>query len=204
MSRNSSEFVDTIFANLGTIAQTWFRDFKLSLSLDQPATWDLFKSKIRERFRDSGVQQKVLTKLHDLRWQGSQQEYTTKFLHLLSQLDQELPEPVKCRMYQRNRRAETSSFISQNVPDSLQATIELAERFEDSRPAQPARTRDVNKETKQQQPPTDKGTGVPKVGRVKPTCSYCDKIGHTIHICRDRKRNTQTGKSDPPKRDSTR
>ncbi|OWZ03693.1 hypothetical protein PHMEG_00024529 [Phytophthora megakarya] len=112
MARNSSEFVDTIFANLGTVAQTWFRDFKLSLAPVQHATWVLFKAKICERFRDRDFEQKVLTKLHDLCWQGSQQEYTTKFLHLLSQLDEELLEPVKRWMYQRNQRPETSSFFS--------------------------------------------------------------------------------------------
>ncbi|POM69656.1 Hypothetical protein PHPALM_14044 [Phytophthora palmivora] len=52
MLHNSSEFVDTIFANLGTIAKTWFRDFKLFLPPGQPATWKLFKAKIRERFCD--------------------------------------------------------------------------------------------------------------------------------------------------------
>jgi hypothetical protein len=95
MNRDSSDFVDTIFANLGPSAQTWFRDFKLSLGQDQPATWSLFKTKIRERFRDSDFQQKVMSKLYELRWQGSQQEYTTRFLHLLSQLEEECPEFVK-------------------------------------------------------------------------------------------------------------
>ncbi|POM72507.1 Hypothetical protein PHPALM_10766 [Phytophthora palmivora] len=192
MNRNTSEFVDTIFANLGTIAQTWFRDFKLSLGAEQPATWDLFKIKIRERFRDRDFQQKVLTKLHDLRWQGSQQEYTTKFLHLLSQLDEELPEPVKRWMYQRNLRSETSSFISQDVPDTLQATIELAQRFEDSRPAQPGRKPDIKKETKPQNAAGDKVRGTQKQSEVKPTCEYCGKFGHTMDVCRARKRDAQT------------
>ncbi|POM70320.1 Hypothetical protein PHPALM_13258 [Phytophthora palmivora] len=192
MNRNTSEFVDTIFANLGTIAQTWFRDFKLSLGAEQPATWDLFKIKIRERFRDRDFQQKVLTKLHDLRWQGSQQEYTTKFLHLLSQLDEELPEPVKRWMYQHNLRSETSSFISQNVLDTLQATIELAQRFEDSRPAQPGRKPDIKKETKPQNAAGGKVTGTQKQSEVKPTCEYSGKFGHTMDVYRERKRDAQT------------
>ncbi|OWZ11648.1 LOW QUALITY PROTEIN: polyprotein [Phytophthora megakarya] len=207
MIRNTSEFVDTIFANLGTIAQTWFRDFKLSLGPEQPATWDLFKIRIRERFRDRDFQQKVLTKLHDLRWQGSQQEYTTKFLHLLSQLDEELPESVKRWMYQRNVRFETSSFISQNVPDTLQATIELAQRFEDSRPPQPGRKHDVKKETKLQNTAGSKWTGTQKQSEGKTTCEYCAKFGHTMDVCRARKRDAQgtgTGKSDPPKNGSAR
>ncbi|KAG3133578.1 hypothetical protein PI126_g19117 [Phytophthora idaei] len=90
MQSDSSDFVNTIFANLGPTAETWYRDFKLSLG-DRPAAWSLFKQCIRERFRDSDFQHKVLSNLHNLRWSGSQQSYTTKFLHLLSQLDCEMP-----------------------------------------------------------------------------------------------------------------
>lgn len=61
-----------------------------------------FKAKILERFRDRDFEKKVITKLNDLSWQGSQQEYTTKFLHLLSQLDEELPESVKRWLNQRH------------------------------------------------------------------------------------------------------
>ncbi|OWY99822.1 hypothetical protein PHMEG_00029112 [Phytophthora megakarya] len=93
-----SGFVNTIFANLGTTAQTWHRDFKISLG-DQPATWSIFKQLIRE----PDFEHKVLS-LHNLRWIGSQQAYTTKFLHLLSQFDRELPEVVKCWYYQQNLR----------------------------------------------------------------------------------------------------
>ncbi|OWZ00715.1 hypothetical protein PHMEG_00028036 [Phytophthora megakarya] len=149
MARNSSEFVDTIFANLGTVAQTWFRDFKFSLAPGQPATW------------------KVLTKRHDLRWQSSQLEYTTKFLHLLSQLDEELLEP--------------------NVPGTLHDTIELAQRFEDSRPQQSARKLDVKRELKAQQSSGDKKAAPQKRGEDKNHCDYCDKLGHTIDVCRARK-----------------
>ncbi|POM72937.1 CRN domain containing hypothetical protein-containing protein, partial [Phytophthora palmivora] len=63
---------------------------------------DLFKFKFREQFRDHDFQQSVLTKLYDLHWQGSQQEYATKFLCLLSQFYEELSELVKRWMHQRN------------------------------------------------------------------------------------------------------
>ncbi|KAF4034659.1 hypothetical protein GN244_ATG13403 [Phytophthora infestans] len=112
--------------------QTGYRDFKISLG-DQPATWTIFKQRIRERFRDADFQHKMLSRLHNLRWSGSQQANTTKFLHLLSQLDCELPEVVKRWYYQQNLRSDTSAFVSQNVPSTLKEVIELAQRFEDFR-----------------------------------------------------------------------
>lgn len=133
MASASSDFVDMIFANLGAPAQTWYREFKLSLG-DQPATWSVFKERIRERFRDCDFQFKVLSKLHSLHWTGSQQAYTTRFLQLLSQVDCELPDVVKRWFYQQNLRSDTSAFVSQNVPETLQQVIELAQRFEDARP----------------------------------------------------------------------
>ncbi|KAJ8539116.1 hypothetical protein ON010_g12755 [Phytophthora cinnamomi] len=135
MHADSSEFVNTIFANMGPTAQTWYRDFKILLG-EQPATWALFKQRIRECFREADYQHKLLTRIHNLRCSGSQQAYTTKFLHLLSQLDCELPEVVKRWYYQQNLRAETNAFVSQNVPTTLKQVIKLAERFEDSRAAQ--------------------------------------------------------------------
>ncbi|POM69291.1 Hypothetical protein PHPALM_14438 [Phytophthora palmivora] len=39
------------------------------------------------------------------------------------------------KIYQRNLLVEISQFVSQNIPDTLQRAIELAQRSEDSRPA---------------------------------------------------------------------
>eukprot|EP00644_Phytophthora_capsici_P001013 jgi/Phyca11/120966/e_gw1.43.405.1 len=129
MQSNTSDFVNTIFGNLGPAAQTWYREFKISLG-DEPATWAIFKQRIRERFREADFQHKVLSRMHNLRWSGSQQAYTMKFLNLLSQLDCELPEVVKRWYYQQNLRPDTSAFVSQNVPTTLKEVIDLAQRFE--------------------------------------------------------------------------
>ncbi|GMF65717.1 unnamed protein product [Phytophthora lilii] len=40
---------------------------------------------------------------------------------------------VKRWFYQQNLRADTSAYISQSIPETLQDTIEYAQRFEDSR-----------------------------------------------------------------------
>ncbi|KAE8904771.1 hypothetical protein PF005_g18343 [Phytophthora fragariae] len=52
---------------------------------------------------------------------------------LLSQTTVEIPEVIKRWFYQQNLRPDTSSYICQNIPSSLQDTIEHAQRFEDAR-----------------------------------------------------------------------
>ncbi|KAE9050480.1 hypothetical protein PR003_g11236 [Phytophthora rubi] len=204
MNRDSSDFVDTIFANLGPSAQTWFRDFKLSLGQDQPATWSLFTTKIRERFRDSDFQQKVMTKLYELRWQGSQQEYTTRFLHLLSQLDEECPEFVKRWLYQQNLRQETSSFVSQNVPETLQDAIELAQRFKDSRPGSSGRKTDAPKPAaKSATAAALKSEGSShRPHTAKLWCAHCKLSSHSTDVCRRKKaaEAAAAGTSEHPKK----
>ncbi|KAG3234009.1 hypothetical protein PI124_g20933, partial [Phytophthora idaei] len=127
-----SRFVDTVVPFLGPDAMSWYREFKNILG-DRPRTWFLFKQQIRIRFRDSDFEFRLLSKLHDLQVTGTQQEYTSKFLLLLSQSSLELLEMIKRWFYQQYLRGDTSSHISQNVPPTLQETIEHAQRFEDAR-----------------------------------------------------------------------
>ncbi|ETP14790.1 hypothetical protein F441_10307 [Phytophthora nicotianae CJ01A1] len=207
MEAESSDFVDTIFGNLGPAAQTWYRDFKISLG-DQPATWTISKQRIRERFREADFQHKVLSRLHNLRWSGSQQAYTTKFLHLLSQLDCELPEVVKRWYYQQNLHSNTSAFVSQNVPSTLKEVIELAQRFEDSRATIPGP--DVQKDQRgdkpQSKPQSQKKNPVASskphqsldtTGRDgdRPSCAYCEKPGHTEAVCFKKKADAKVSTS---------
>ena len=132
MVQQDSQFTQMIFANLEAAAQTWYRDLKLSRAEGEPVTWSFFKDRIRDRDRD--YQYKLLTKLHRLRFSGSQQDYTNQFLHLLSQLGEEKPDFVKRWLYQQNLRSQTSAFISQNIPNTFQDVMELAIRFESTQP----------------------------------------------------------------------
>ncbi|KAE9040943.1 hypothetical protein PR001_g5910 [Phytophthora rubi] len=54
----SSSFSDMEFANL---VQAWYRDIKISLG-SSPFTWEVFKERIRTRFRDEVFKFKTLTK----------------------------------------------------------------------------------------------------------------------------------------------
>ncbi|KAJ8566439.1 hypothetical protein ON010_g6685 [Phytophthora cinnamomi] len=86
MHELSSSFSDMVFANLGVDAQAWFRDVKLSMG-PNPLAWALFKERIRAPFRDKDFKYKTLLKMFELKPTKSQQEYTSRFLHLLSQVD---------------------------------------------------------------------------------------------------------------------
>ncbi|KAG2785514.1 hypothetical protein PC116_g19717 [Phytophthora cactorum] len=89
-----SRFVDMVAPFLGPDAMSWYREFEIILG-DRPRTWFLFKQQIRIRFRDSDFEFRLLSKLHDLQVTGTQQEYTSKFLLLLSQPSLELLEMIK-------------------------------------------------------------------------------------------------------------
>ncbi|KAG3055577.1 hypothetical protein PC122_g21677 [Phytophthora cactorum] len=123
-----------VFANLGVDAQAWYRDVKIS-QRTSPITWQVFKERIRARYLDQDFKYKTLTKIYELKPGKSQQEYTSKFLHLMSQADTELPEVVKRWFFQQNMRSDTSGYVSRNVSDTLEKEIDLAQRFEDAKPA---------------------------------------------------------------------
>ncbi|OWZ00504.1 hypothetical protein PHMEG_00028288 [Phytophthora megakarya] len=153
------------------------------------------ESCIRESFREADYQHKLLSRLHNLRWSGSQHSYTTKFLHLLSQLDSELPESVKRWYYQQNLRPETNAFVSQNVPSTLKEVIELADRYEDSRASQPGNAKkdqSTNAKPQGKQRTQKKNssasnkfqTSANTAGKNsdRPMCEYCDKPGNHKRI----------------------
>ncbi|KAG3152024.1 hypothetical protein PI126_g10722 [Phytophthora idaei] len=128
---NDSRFVDMVVPYSGTDVMSWYREFKHTLG-ETPRAWCVFKQQLRVRFRDSDFKFKLLSRLYNLRASSTQQEYTSKFMLLLSQASLELSEMVKRWFYQQNLRADTSTHISQNVPTTLQETIEHAQRFEDA------------------------------------------------------------------------
>lgn len=63
MQSDSSEFSDIVFINLGPTVQSWYQDIKISLG-DQPASWTIFKQRIRGRYREADFQRKRLSQLY--------------------------------------------------------------------------------------------------------------------------------------------
>ncbi|KAE9024162.1 hypothetical protein PR002_g11529 [Phytophthora rubi] len=91
---NDSRFVDLVVPYLGTDVMSWYREFKHTLG-ETPRTWCGFMQQFRVRFRDSDFEYKLLSRVYDLQATGTQQEYTAKFMLLLSQSSLDLPEMVK-------------------------------------------------------------------------------------------------------------
>ncbi|KAI9980871.1 hypothetical protein PInf_010208 [Phytophthora infestans] len=89
-----SRFVDMVVPFLGTEAMSWYREFKTTLG-ESSRVWAVFKPQIRLLFRDSDFDYKLLSKLYNLRVSGTQQDYTSKYMLLLSQLTIDMPEIVK-------------------------------------------------------------------------------------------------------------
>ncbi|KAE9026782.1 hypothetical protein PR003_g10235 [Phytophthora rubi] len=101
---NDSRFVDLVVPYLGTDVMSWYREFKHTLG-ETPRTWCGFMQQFRVRFRDSDFEYKLLSRVYDLQATGTQQEYTAKFMLLLSQSSLDLPEMEAIRHAQRFENA---------------------------------------------------------------------------------------------------
>ncbi|DAZ98936.1 TPA: hypothetical protein N0F65_001375 [Lagenidium giganteum] len=179
----SSTFVNMVSSNLGIDAMSWYRELKMTT--EAPITWAVFRKRIKERFQDSDFQYKALSKLHDMRFAGSQSDYTSKFDQILNQLNVDLPEIVKRWFYQQNLRAETSAHISTHVPTDLAETIDLAQRFEDAKASMPRSKNDAPPVPKKDKSAPEKKREGPKDKTV--TCHNCGQPGHYSPQCPMRK-----------------
>lgn len=70
--------------------------------------------------------------MFELKPTKSQQEYTSRFLHLLSQVDTELPDVVNSWFFSAKF---AGAYISRNMPETLEQATEMAQRYEDAKPA---------------------------------------------------------------------
>ena len=88
----SGNFVEMISSSLGSNAMTWFRELSTTFA-DRPITWDLFKAKLCERFKEKDHAYKTLTKMFDLRYKScaSQEDYASKYQTYLSTLKSTCP-----------------------------------------------------------------------------------------------------------------
>ncbi|KAG3072448.1 hypothetical protein PI124_g20688 [Phytophthora idaei] len=90
---DDSRFVNMVVPFPGPDAMSWCREFKAVLG-EAPRTWALLKEQIRARFRDSDFDFKLLINMYELQATGTQQEYTSKFMLLLSQAPVDMPETL--------------------------------------------------------------------------------------------------------------
>ncbi|DAZ98093.1 TPA: LOW QUALITY PROTEIN: hypothetical protein N0F65_005255, partial [Lagenidium giganteum] len=158
----SSIFVNMVLSNLGIDATSWYRELKTTAKA--PITWAV----------------KALSKLHDMRFSGSQSDYTCQFHQILNQLDVDLPEIVKRWFYQQNLRAE-SLHISTHVPTDLAETIDLAQSFEDAKASMSRSKNDVPPLPKKDKSLPEKKRDGSKEKTVM--CHNCGQPGHHSPQC---------------------
>ncbi|KAJ0393115.1 hypothetical protein P43SY_006391 [Pythium insidiosum] len=186
MEANTSEFTTMIYPNFGPVAQAFFHELEMSLMNEDgsswPLTWPFFNENFLNRFREKDFEFKLLTKLYSLKVTTTQQAYTTRFLHLLSQLPP-IPELIKRWLYQQNLRADTSAFISQNVPQTLSEVIEYAQRYEDSRRSQPGHQGNAPRKNNKGK----SGAAADEKLAGEKWCAFCSLKSHNTAECRKKK-----------------
>jgi hypothetical protein len=131
MVDNSSEFVRMISSNLGKTVMNWYRTFSLQCDSEGiEKTWELFKKRLRERFRPKDFEYNLRERLFHLKQTGSIHEYVSRFQDLMSQSELDISEMEKRFYFQNGLRAETEKQIKEEGPSYLQEVIEIASNFE--------------------------------------------------------------------------
>ncbi|POM58030.1 Hypothetical protein PHPALM_37379 [Phytophthora palmivora] len=164
MEANTSDFVTMISSGLGK------------------STWQLFKAKLRERFRPKDFEYNVRERLFQLKQHGTIHEYVSSFQDLMSQSELEISEMEKRFYFQNGLRAETAKKVKELSPRFLHEVIEIATNFEfahyggQSAKASmgPAST---SKPSITSKPPSN----YPK--RFSATCHNCGQLGHIKPQC---------------------
>jgi len=200
-SQFSGNFVEMISSNLGSSAMTWFRELSTTFA-DRPITWDLFKVKLCERFKDKDHVYKTLTKMFDLRYNycASQEDYASKYQTYLSTLEVDLPDIVKRWFFKRCLRADCNSHATTQQPEMYAEAIAMAQAFHNANP-------DKYLDRK---PTDDKSALTPKPSGHKArqakadhlanvTCTACKQKGHYAPNCPDRQGYGKGGSGAPTK-----
>ncbi|KAG6955546.1 hypothetical protein JG688_00011839 [Phytophthora aleatoria] len=145
--------------------------------------------------------------MYELQPTGSQQEYTMKFMQLMSQSSVEMIDVVKTWFYQQHLRPDTSAYVSQSILETLKDTIEYAQRFEDardlSRQKQPSNSTVKNTQRNDNRTSSNRGrahggSSAPAAAKPAPasnpsssspfvpTCHRCGVLGHKAPDCPSR------------------
>ncbi|POM61728.1 polyprotein [Phytophthora palmivora] len=109
MEADTSDFVTMISSSLGKSVLNWYRVFSPDCeTAGTPKTWQLFKTKLRERFRPKDFEYSLRERLFQLKQHGTIHEYVSSFQDLMSQSELEISEMEKRFYFQNGLRAETA------------------------------------------------------------------------------------------------
>lgn len=200
-SQFSGNFVEMISSNLGSNAMTWFRELSTTFA-DRPITWDLFKVKLCERFKDKDHAYKTLTKMFDLRYKScaSQEDYASKYQTYLSTLEVDLPDIVKRWFFQRGLRADCNSHVTTQQPETYAEAVAIAQAFHNANPDKhPDRKPTDDKSALMQKPSSHKSRQAKADHLANITCTACKQKGHYAPNCPDRHGYGKGGSGAPTK-----
>ncbi|EGZ21922.1 hypothetical protein PHYSODRAFT_493717, partial [Phytophthora sojae] len=133
-----------------------------------PKSWQLFKAKLRERFRPKDFEYNLRERLFQLKQHGTIHEYVSSFQDLMSQSELDSSEMEKRFYVQNGLRAETAKKVKELSPRLLHEVIEIATNFEFAHygglSVKPAR-------------------GPKEDWRKSATCNNCGQFGHIKPQC---------------------
>ncbi|EGZ07766.1 hypothetical protein PHYSODRAFT_528769, partial [Phytophthora sojae] len=133
-----------------------------------PKSWQLFKAKLRERFRPKDFEYNLRERLFQLKEHGTIHEYVSSFQDLMSQSELGISEMEKRFYFQNGLRAETAKKVKELSPRFLHDVIEIATNFYTAKP-------------QERKPPSKRG---PKEDwRKSATCNNCGQFGHIKPQC---------------------
>ncbi|KAE9117701.1 hypothetical protein PF010_g8505 [Phytophthora fragariae] len=85
MEADTSDFVTMISSSLGKSVLNWYRAFSSDCdATGMPKTWQLFKTKLRKRFRPKDFEYNLRERLFQLKQHGTIHEYVSSFQDLMS------------------------------------------------------------------------------------------------------------------------
>ena len=208
MEEDSSRFVTMISSNLGKTVLNWYRAFSTQCEADElNKTWELFKTRLRTRFRPKDFEYNLRERLFKLRQNGSIHEYVSKFQDLMSQSELHISEMEKRFYFQNGLRSETEKKIKEESPAELKSVIEIATNFEFAHFADkppPSAQGQFKKDKKKSQQDMEKKTAPKKDNsdwKKNATCNNCGIKGHISPDCRkpNNKDKSKMSKADGKK-----
>ncbi|GMF62087.1 unnamed protein product [Phytophthora fragariaefolia] len=204
MEADTSDFVTMISSSLGKSVLNWYRAFSSDCeAAGVPKTWQLFKAKLRERFRPKDIECNLRERLFQMNHHGTIHEYVSSFQDPMSQSELEISEIEKRFYFQNGLRPETEKKVKELSPRFLHEVIEIATNFEfahygelsakttaNHQPSSKAASSmkpEANNTSKPLERKLSPKSGPKEDWRKSATCHNCGQVGHIKPQCKSTK-----------------
>lgn len=180
----------------GTASNWWFAKRQTNgAAWEQTLAWEQFTNLLKQQFKPVDFNLMIRDKLENLRQSNSVDEYTNRFMDLVSQLP-EMAEDDRIHRYLRGLKSKTAAHVRATQPQQLQDAIDSAATFDHSYfgraskeyRERPARQPQDNMEIDHTRVQGDQSPQRPENDRRSPRketreCFKCHKIGHIAANC---------------------